>query len=379
MQFSCSASQLQKAVGIVERAISQRTTLAVLENLYLELSGNRLKLRGNDLEIGIETSLFVESAGVDGSVLVRAKTFSSILSKIQADTLNVRVDVNSKIVIVANKVDFEILCTPVEDYPIFPAVESGISFTMSASVIQDLIRHTIFAVSFDETKQFLNGIFVKVESGSINFVATDGYRLALKRHTLDQSSVGDFSLIVPHKAVNELLKILGTLGDDAPIKLNVSESQIAFESERFLLVSRVIKGQFPDYRQVMPKHSDNLFSVSRHSLLNACDRATIIAATSNNVVRLNFSETSVLIKANAASLGDFKEEIDVSRLSGAGEVKIAFNVKLVLDGIRGISSDDIRLEFNQGVSPCVVRSAADEDYVYIVMPIRTNDFQEETA
>jgi DNA polymerase-3 subunit beta len=376
MKFSCSTASLQKGISIVEKAISQRTTLPVLENLYLELSGTELKLRGNDLEIGIETLVHVDSTQNEGSVLVKAKTFSSILSKIQSGSINISVDSSNRMILQANKVDFEILCLSVDDYPVFPSVETGISFSVKVSEIKDLIKHTIFAVSFDETKQFLNGILIKSDSGVLYFVSTDGYRLSLKRHTLVES-VSDFSLIAPFKAMNELNKILSGFGDDESVLVTVSDSQVAFSVDRFLLVSRVIKGQFPDYRQVMPKHSDNLFTASRLALLGACDRATIISSVSNNVVRLSFTDTQLVVRANAASMGEFTEEIGVTRVQGSGDVKIAFNVKLVLDGIRGIDSDEVRLEFNQGISPCVVRSANDEDYIYIVMPIRTNDFQDD--
>lgn len=377
MQFSCSSSSLQKGIGIVERAISQRTTLPILENLYMDLTDGLLKLRGNDLEIGIETVIPVNSTESNGSVLVRAKTFSNILSKIQSDLINISVDGSGRMVVRANKVDFEILCSSVDEYPEFPAVEVGQSISVKVNTIRDLIRHTLFSVSFDETKQFLNGVFVKVEDNRLYFVATDGYRLALKSTQLLSDPVADFSLIVPYKAMNELSKIIPAMQDDEDIRINISEAQVSFLSDRFLIVSRVIKGQFPDYRQVMPKHSDNLFSVSRTALVSACDRATIIAANANNVVRLHFLNEALVIKANAASLGDFREELAVHRLQGAEDVKIAFNVKLVLDGLRGIDSDDVRLEFNQGVSPCVIRSASDDDYVYIVMPIRTNDFQDD--
>ncbi|NBV41554.1 DNA polymerase III subunit beta, partial [bacterium] len=234
------------------------------------------------------------------------------------------------------------------------------------------------AVSFDETKQFLNGILAKFESGVLNFVATDGYRLALKRLSVG-SDGGDFSLIIPFKAMSELNKILVGFDDQKVVSFNVTESQVSFSVDDFLLISRVIKGQFPDFRQVMPKHSDNLFVVSRSAMINASERAFIIASVSNNVVRLTFTDHSLVIRANAASMGEFCEELDVKRNQGEGEVKIAFNVKLVLDGIRGIDSDDIRIEFNQGTAPCVVRSVNDEDYLYIVMPIRTSDFQDDSA
>ncbi len=378
MKFSCSTSTLQKGISIVEKAISQRTTLPLLENLYMELNGTELKLRGNDLEIGIETIVAVETSESGGSILVKAKTFSSILSKIQSGTVDIFVDPSNRMIIRGNKVDFEILCLSVDDYPVFPAVETGIFFDLKVTDLKDLIKHTIFAVSFDETKQFLNGILVKNDAGTLYFVATDGYRLSLKRRQLD-GEVGDFSLIAPFKAMNELFKILPSFGDDVSVRVTVSDSQVVFAVDRFLLISRVIKGQFPDYRQVIPKQSDHSYSVVRTALLGACDRATIISSVANNVVRLAFDDESLVVRANAASMGEFHEVLEVARIQGSGDVKIAFNVKLVLDGIRGIDADDIRLEFNQGVSPCVIRSGADEDYIYIVMPIRTNDFQDDVA
>lgn len=378
MKFSCATSTLQKGISIVEKAISQRTTVPVLENLYLSLEGTELKLRGNDLEIGIETVVTVDSAEINGTILVKAKTLASILSKIQSGVIDISVDSSNRMVIRGNKVDFEILCLSVDDYPVFPSVESGISFDIKVSDLKDLIRHTIFAVSFDETKQFLNGILIKNDANTMCFVATDGYRLSLKRHGM-AGEVADFSVIAPFKAMNELNKILPSFGDESLVKLTISETQVVFSVDRFILISRVIKGQFPDYRQVIPKQSDNLFSVNRMALQGACDRATIISSSSNNVVRLLFNDHTLVVRANAASMGEFHEEIEVTRGQGSGDVKIAFNVKLVLDGIRGMDADDIRLAFNQGVSPCVIRPGGDDDYIYIVMPIRTNDFQDDVA
>ena len=375
MKFSCDSSTLQKGISIVEKAISPRTSLPVLENIFLELKEGQLKLRGNDLEIGIENIVPVSGSGDDGSILIKARTISSIISKLQNQALNFEVGTDNKMIIKAEKVDFDILCTQSEDYPVFPSVEQGTKLQVPIGALKDLIKHTVFSVAFDETKQFLNGILIKNESGKLVFVTTDGYRLSLKKH---ETSIPEeaFSVIVPYKAMNELNKIIGHIEEDKVVAITISENQISFSIGDFLLVSRVIKGQFPDYNQVLPKELEFSYSIPRKVFVDAAERASIIASASNNVVRLSFDEGTIVLRASAPSLGEFREEMDVTKSRGEGEVKIAFNVKLILDAVKILESDDVTLEFNSGLSPCVIRSRSDVDFTYIIMPIRTSDYSE---
>lgn len=372
MKFFCNSSDLQKGINIVEKAISQKTNLPVLENLYLELSNGLLKLRGNDLEIGIEYMMPVERIEKEGAFLIKAKTISSIVSKLPNQMLEFESDENSKAIIKTDKVDFEILGNSINDYPAFPNVENGVRIQLAIKDIINLIKYTIFSVSFDDTKQFLNGILLKIENNKLFFIATDGFRLSLKRseQAINQP---DFSVIIPYKAVSELYKIIQQMDHSTTIEITASSNQCAFSMSNFLLISRIIQGQFPDYKNVMPKSVDNRFTVPRRWLLEASERASIIASHSTNVVRLMFDTNLLNISANSPNMGDFKEDIDVTRLTGNDSIKIAFNVRLILDMIKTLDDDDIAIEFNNEVSPCVFKPVADDDYIYIIMPIRTTD------
>lgn len=375
MRFICNSQDLQKGISIVEKAISSRSSLPILDNLFLELTEGHLKLRGNDLEIGIETNINIEKTGQTGSVLIKAKTLSSIISKLQGQSVEFKVDEKKKCIIRAENIDFDILGTDTNDYPVFPEIEKGNSFTLTVEELKQLIKQTIFSVSFDETKQFLSGILVKNTQDKLYFVATDGYRLALKCQAIVPLEK-EFSVIIPHKALNELSKIIQNEPNEDEVNLIVSENQISFKKGRFLLISRVIQGQFPDYNQVIPSESQAEYIVSRKALLVAAERASIIAAASNNIVRLHFSDEKLIINANAAGMGDFKEELEIKSLKGQIETRIAFNIRLVLDIIKSLDIDDVKMSFNGELSPCKITAVEDSDFVYIIMPIRTSEYQQ---
>jgi DNA polymerase-3 subunit beta len=380
MKFNCDSSLLFKSVNIVEKAIAQRTTVSVLENICFELSESKLILRANDLEIGIEHIIDVAVDTTESvfptSVLIKGKTISGILSKISPQIIQITVDANNRFKIVGKGVNYDIMGMSSDDFPVFPEIQNGEHVQLSLEDMRSLTKSTLFSVSSDETKPFLNGVFVKSDTHLLSFVATDGFRLALKQ-IATQTQVDNVSVIVPFKAMNELTKVLGFLDSASPLNMVISSQQVAFFSDRFRLVSRVIDGHFPDYKQVIPKFSSYQVKVSRKEFIEACDRAMIIASVSNFVVRLTFESESLLLRANA-SLGEFKEELQVVRTKGEGAVKISFNVKLILEGVRAIDSDDIELEFNEGLSPCIIRASGQTDYVYLAMPIRTNDYQEDT-
>ena len=375
MKFTCRGNVLFSGLGIVEKAVSVRTSLPVLENVYLSLSGNTLTLRGNDLELGIETQIEVDGLQ-DGAVLLKAKTLSSIVSKLQTQQLIVAMDDRFNVTIQAdNRVDFHIMGLSADEYPIFPIIEHGTSVQLKVEEMQHLIKYTIFAVSFDETKQFLNGILVKSEGDQLSFVATDGYRLSIKNHRLGALPEPAFSVIVPFKVMNEFSRIISQAKPDTVFELNVSKHQVSFVLGKTICMSRVIQGQFPDYKQVLPQRAGNAFSISRRAFLEACERASIIAFASNNVIRLLFRDNVLEIHANAQGMGEFREELQISRIAGEGDAKIAFNVRLILDSIKNLDMDDLRVEFDNELSPCLVKPVSDQDYKYIIMPIRTSDFQ----
>ena len=374
MKFECNSQDLQKSIAIVEKAVSSRSSLPVLENLFVEIKNGQLKLRGNDLEIGIENIIPIQGIQEEGSILVKAKTLSSMISKLENQSINVVVDEKRTFILRGKKVDLDINGSDPNEYPVFPSVEQGASLTLTVEELKDMIKHTVFSVSHDETKQFLNGILVKNIQDKLIFVATDGFRLAKKQMTIPPLEK-EFSVIVPYKAVNELYRIIQNESNDTTVVFNISDNQVAFKMKEFLLISRVIMGQFPDYNQVIPQVSQNVYTVSRKQLLSACERAAVIASLSSNIVRLSFNSDNLTILANTPGLGDFKEEIDLTSEKGTEQRKIAFNNRLVLDVIKNIESETVKLSFNNELSPCKVEEVGNDDFIYIIMPIRTSDFQ----
>lgn len=375
MEFTCKSKELRSAISIVEKAISAKSSVPILENIFFSLNDGVLTLRGNNLEIGIENTLQLDQPIRNGSVLLKVKTLSSLIAKLDNEFVSFSMDDNQKVNIKSDKINLSILGADIAEYPAFPSIELGQAFSLSVGVLKELISHTIISVSYDETKQFLNGILIKNEAEHIVFVSTDGYRLALKRQPSNAFD-NDFKAIVPYKAFNELNRIIQNQNNDELVDIIVSSGQISFKMGDFILISRVIQGQFPDYNQVIPSDASNVFSINRSNFLASAERAAVIANVSNNVVRFLFDSETMTLSANAKGLGDFSETVDIQRISGNEEAKIAFNIKLILDALKIINSENIYISFNNELSPCKLTIEGDDSFCYIIMPIRTTDYQD---
>ncbi len=378
LNFKCNSSTLLKAVTIVEKSIPTRSSAQILENLSLSLKGQVLTLWGYDMEIGIEYRLPIDNVTATGDVLVKAKTLVSILAKLASQDVEISVDDTYKMHIKGDHVEFEILCLAPAEYPKLPPIETGQSLRLRSGDVCSLIQHTLFSVSTDESRKFLNGILMKVSGEDVVFVSTDGYRLSLKSQKIE-TALPETAVIIPTKAVSEMLRIAQQAEPDQMVEIAFSERQVAFFMPSFLLVSRVLEGKFPDYKQLMPTTFENEFTLARRPFLEACERAYIVSSFSHNVVRVVLTDNRATIQANASSFGDFQEDLAITKLKGVDELKIAFNVKLVIDALKNTESDDVHLRINHGTSPCLIEPASGGDYTYVVMPIRTNDYQAPTA
>jgi DNA polymerase-3 subunit beta len=374
MKFNVDRSELILGVSTVCKAISNRTTLPVLENIYLRLVDSKMILRGNDLELGIEYQLdvtIIDDQGPTG-FLVKSGTLSDIISKLTAPVIEFDLDDRYKCNIKADAIDFDIFGISMDDYPQFPVVEKDVQFELDSSVMLDLIKHTIFSVSYDETKQFLSGIKIESKDQRCDFISTDGFRLSLKYASLD-SALPDFSCIIPYKTMTELSKVLTAVKSET-IKINLSERQISFSVGTSLMVSRLINGRFPDYKQVMPKTMLFEYQINRQLLLSAADRANIIASHSNFVARFKFTSNELIISASNSKLGDYVEQLPLTPSLGEGDISISFNIKLMQEALKIIDQQDIVFQINSELSPCVIKPVGDETYTHILMPIRMSEY-----
>ncbi len=377
MKLSVSLGIFKNAVNTVCKAISNRTTLPVLEYMYLEIKENSILLRGNDLELGIEyrmnASIFEQSN--TKAVLVKAHTLNDILSKLDAENVTLSLDPNAKLNLKADAIDFDIFGLPSSEYPQFPSIEKDIDLSMTPSMLTDFIKHTLFSVSTDETKQFLNGIKIESKDNRCDFISTDGFRLSLKYAQFDESTP-EFSCIVPYKTMQELLKVLTSVKTDT-IQIAISERQISFDLGNAIVLSRLINGRFPDYKQVLPKDTRFQFKLSRQLLLNASERACIIASQSNFVAKFEFTETKLTISASNSKLGDYVEELTINRLIGETDITVSFNIKLLQEALKIVEQQDVVFDMNSELSPCVIKPLGDATYTHILMPIRMSEYANE--
>ena len=377
MKFSVDRSELTLGVNTVCKAISNRTTLPVLENLFLNLQGNQIIMRGNDLELGIEYVLpvEVEDNQTPNGVLIKANTLNDILSKLNSDKVTIDLNDLLKCNIKSSSIDFDIHGISVDEYPQFPVLEKDVQFEISSAMLLDLIKHTIFSVSYDETKQFLNGIKIESKDNRCDFISTDGFRLSLKYEQFDKA-LPEFSCIVPYKTMNELSKILTSVKSET-VQVFLSERQISFKVGASTVVSRLINGRFPDYKQVLPKNTLFEYKLSRQLLLSAADRANIIASHSNFVAKFNFTDTTLTISASNSKLGDYVEQLELNRHVGEREITVSFNIKLLQEALKIIDQQDVVFEINSELSPCVIKPVGDQTYTHILMPIRMSEFSNE--
>lgn len=371
MQVLCIKSELQKSVQMTEKAAAVRSTLPVISNLLIETNKNLLTLTGYDLEVGIRVSINA-SVKKAGAFLVPAKTFLNIVSKLDEGEVELTLESKGNLKISNRKSVFNIHTLTPDEFPKLPEIKGAKLFQVGARGLLEIIKQTFFAVSQDESKQVLNGIFIQLQQNHLSAVATDGYRLAKKNYTLEQNFSDQSQMIVPAKAVSELSRVLSD--EEHPVKIEFSKEYISFHfengSENIYLISKLIPGQFPDYKQVIPTETHAKVAVNRKELMAASERSAIIASASANIIHLEVVEGQVHITANTPEVGTSSELLPAS-IQGEFSEMIAFNVRLLLDALKIIDEDEVVLELSGKLAPGVLRPKMGKDYLYVVMPIRT--------
>ncbi len=371
MEFKCVKDDFYNAIQIVEKAVSIRSTLPIIGNILIEATKKGLKLSSNDLEMGIE--LLIDANIVqEGAILAPAKTLSSIVSKLPAGEVNFTVGSTNNIKINCGRSKFNIHGLPTDEFPMLHKLDKGTNLEIEADALKEIVKQTIIAVSMDESKHVLNGVLIEVEKNVIKFTATDGFRLAQRKAIL-KNAIKDgisVSIIVPMKALQEVSRIIQQENFDGNILIMIAKEQVAFDIGTVYLISRLIQGQFPDYKQVIPKEGKVKVIMSRKDLLESAERASIIASSNANIIKIESSKDQILISANTANIGNVAELVDV-QTEGKLDFPVAFNVRLIMDVLKNIDEDNIVFFLNSPSSPGIISPKENKDYTYVLMPIRT--------
>lgn len=365
MKFTCNKSNLQNAIFTVQKAITGKSSMPILNGILIETNKNQLILTGSDIDLSIETKIEADIFE-EGSIVINSKLFGEIIRRLPNDTINIENTDNNSTEILCQKSKFNIINMNKEDFPELPKINENMIFSISENILKNMIRETIFAAAQDETRPILTGILFETKNKKFNLVALDGYRLALRSEKLENDN--EINAVIPAKTLNEVSKILED--SENKVEITFTPNHILFNLENTKIVSRLLEGEFIKYNSIIPEEFNLKVTAKREELLNCIERASVMAKDSNtNLIKLNIEENNMIITSNS-QLGMVKEEMNVI-LQGQ-ELQIAFNSKYLIDVLKIMEEDEIILKFSSSVSPCVIKNNNEDknNCTYLVLPVR---------
>lgn len=364
MKFRCERDVLGEALSVASRAVSPRGgNLPVLSGVHLDLSGDRLIATGSDLDLTIAVTTEVAGAG-DGTAVIPAKLASDVVRSLRPGAVEVSVE-GDDVRIVAAPSDFSIRAFAVDQYPEI-AKPSGDAVTLTAAQFRDAIDQVEKAASSDDARPILTGVLLSAEGDGLRLVSTDSYRLSL-RDLRGTSILGeDQKVLVPSRALKELSRLLGEAEE---LKLCLGERDAVFEVGDTKITTRLIEGDFPNYRGLIPDNHPNSLSIDREGLLEAVKRVRLMAQESTPV-RLAMSESGLDLMAITQDVGKASESV-AAEYSG-DDLTVAFNADYLIDGIEVAPGDQVTLETVDELKPALLKSPSDESFLYLLMPVRVS-------
>lgn len=371
MKIHCSKEDLAQGVHAIQSALSSRTTLPILLNFLIETESSRVKVVSTDLEMGVKHYIGAEVES-DGSVTIPAKKFSDILHSLpDGQEVELSVDAGDKVQLKCGRSRFGIIGAPKSEYPVLPDFSKQSAFEVSAPMIMDMVRKTIFASSSDETRHVLNGVFWSAKKGNLEMVATDGRRLSIigkKAVPKDK----EFQVIVPTKILSELLRLLGAMdikeGSSEKMLVGVTDNQITFQFKTTTLLSRLVGGSFPNYEQVIPSKKDITVTLDTKELLAVTRRASLCAVDRGGSVKYALKKGVLQVSASSQTL-EFSDELPIE-YSGA-DFQVAFNPQFMMEALKHIDTDKMTIGLTTPVNPALLEPVGEgQDYRFVIMPMR---------
>ena len=374
MEIKANSSDLLKALNHIHGIVEVRHTLPILSNIVLSAENNELSLSSTNLDIFCSDKIDAKIVN-SGEISVPAITFFEIVKRLPSgsDVILSMGDEDTELILKCGRSKFNLSTLKTEDFPILSDKDLSTNFVISADELSRMIDKTKFAISNEETRYYLNGIFFhKAESNSIKFlraVATDGHRLAQYDIPLPQGAEEITGIIIPKKTVFELRKVLDDADGDVSVSLN--ENKIKFSFNNLKIISKVIDGTFPDYTKVIPQNNDKKFKTNNSELKNAIDRVSAVAIneeTKSKAIKLTIENNKLNLSVESQSKGSAKEEIDISYSNE--KVDIGFNSRYLLDICNEVDGDEIDVNLLDSISPAIILDKTDENLFFVLMPMR---------
>jgi DNA polymerase III subunit beta len=363
MKFTITQEAFAEGLQNAVSAVNPRSTMPILSNVLLQASGEEIALTATDLDFTVRTRVPAK-VGKSGTTTLPARRLGTLVKDLPKSEIDVEVDGKSMATLHSGAGVYKIFGLPEAEFPGLPAFEDAVEFKLRSADLKDALRKTHYAISLDETRFVLNGIFFSFKGDKLTLVATDGRRLALAELNdleIPQSQERDF--IVRTKAITELMRVLK---DDGDVIIRLVQNLVQFECGTTTLISKLVDGNYPNYLQVIPTKVNERITVERETLLNAVRRVSLLNNEKSASVRLNFTKLGIEITSNAPEVGEARET--VAAAYKGSDISISFNPEFLMAPLRYLNEDEVHFELIDDISPGVIKINA--PFVYVLMPMR---------
>lgn len=367
MKLTIAKEHLLAGLQAVQNVVGTRTTLPILSNVLLVAADGKLELTATDLDVTIACSV-PATVETPGRTTLPVKKLFGIARELPAPEIELDVDDKAVCSLRAGASFFKINGLAAEEFPPLPSFKQARAVTLPQEKLKAMLRKTSFAVSTDESRYVLNGIFFSLKDHKVTLVATDGRRLALTDEDAEIAAEAQADFIVPTKAINEVNRLLGAAGN---VELKYSENQVAFTTTGegqmgALIISKLVDGNYPNYRQVIPGECQERITLTRDELLGALRRAELMTSDKSNSVKLTFSRNQLAITANTPEVGEARENLAINYKGK--DFAIAFNPTYLMDPLKALETDEVFFELIDELSPGVIKASV--PFLYVIMPMR---------
>lgn len=364
MKIVCDGLDLSDAVLKVSKAISNKSVNPILEGIKISTEGDYLNITATDLELTIENKIKAD-VKIEGEIVVPGKFFGEYIKKLNNEKIELTTDEQNNVSIRYADSFGKIQCYDSTEYPETKQLDFEDSFEITQKNLKELILKSVYAVSVDETRPILKGVKMEVTDGKVSAVALDGFRLALV--TTEISNAGkEINFIVPAKSLKEISNLLND--SDENVKINIQKNFMMVEIENTKICTRLLDGEFINYRQIIPTTFTTTVIVNKEQLENSIDKAMLFSRVDkNNLVKLEVNE-KIMIVSSHSEIGENKDNLSIS-LNGK-ELSIAFNARYFSEALRVIGDEYIKLNFNSSISPCVITSSEGDKFTNLILPVR---------
>ena len=363
MKFSCNQQTLTKALNIVSKAVTIRTTIPILKGILLNVDDNGiLTMSASDLDLSIEKKIKVDN-NTSGSIVVLSKLFGDIIRKLPDETITIEEN-DGKVNIKCSNSEFNIIGLSADEFPnINPNEENEEKILFNKELLKDMIKKTAFSASIDENKGVITGVLIEMEENSLNMIAVDGFRMAITKEAMKNKERED--IIISAKILNEISRIISESEDsNEDIELLLNDKKAVFSMEDTKVILRLLEGKFMDYKRILPSESSCKVVLNKNDFMSSVERASLLAKVGkNNLVKLDIKDNIIEITSKSDE-GNVKENVIVSK--EGDDVIIGFNSKYLIDALKVIDDENIVILFNNSVSPCLIKPVSGDSLIYFL-------------